>query len=146
MIAYIDSSALVKKYIAEIGSDNLRGLLRHTSSLITSLLTELEMTAFFERSKRESRLDSSLYRQITAAFEKDSRTGNIGFIAIREEIMQTAKRLIKQRRLRVQDAIQLSSALIALKSAGQILHFICADHFLLDAARIEGLKCYDVSK
>lgn len=144
MIGYIDSSALVKKYIGEPGSDRVENLFREVVSVLTSVLTELELVSFAERAKRESKIDSPEYRRIIAAFERDFQDGAISVLAIDHDVLRNARRLIRQRRLRVQDAIQLASALSANRLAGGEIVFICADRSLLEAARLEGLKCVGI--
>ena len=145
MIAYVDSSALVKKYVEERGTDRTRRWLEEAESISTSLLTPLELTSFLERSKREAKIDSPTYRRLKATIEQDLFDGVILLIGIDLDIIRLASRLIRQRRLRVQDAVQMASALKAYKESEQEVEFICADHSLLEAARLEGLRCHDVS-
>jgi len=146
MIAYIDTSALVKNYIEENGSRLLRTLFLEIEHLESSILTELELTASIERSKAIRRIDSPRYREIFQRIEKDIRKLPISFIQVEPEHWKVAKRLIKQRRLRVGDAIQLACALASQKEWGSSLQFLCADHSLLEAARLEGLKVRDISR
>lgn len=145
MILYADTSALAKKYNKEIGSEDVRRLIDESVSILTSTLTELELTSAIERAKREGRIDSPSYRAIYASIEHDVRSGAVSLVSIQGEIIQDAKRLIRQRRLRVQDSIQLASALAARRSADSEIIFLCADRALLEAARLEGLKCPDIS-
>ena len=52
----------------------------------------------------------------------------------------------EEHRRNAQDAIQLACALDAQERLGDSMQFLCADHGLLEAARLEGLKCKDVSR
>ena len=146
MIAYIDTSALLKNYIEENGSQLLRTLFLEIEHMESSILTELELTASIERSKSIRRIDSPRYREIIHHIEKDIRKLPISFIQVEPEDWKVAKRLIKQRRLRVGDAIQLACALSARKRLGDSMQFLCADHSLLEVARLEGLKVRDISR
>lgn len=146
MILYTDSSALVKKYSEEAGSREVDRLFKTASYVVTSALTDLEMVSFLERAKRETRINSATYREISANIDKDLRGAFISLIDITPPMLKLAKRLIRQRRLRVQDSIQLATALEANKDLFQALCFLCADQALLEAARLEGLRCFDVSK
>lgn len=147
MNAYIDTSVLVKRYLREPGSDTLNSLLAsEIEHLETSIFTELELTASIERAKTIRRINSSEYRESIRHLEQDIQNGRISFVQVEPKHWKTAKRLIKQRRLRVGDAIQLACALASQKEWGNSLQFLCADHPLLEAARMEGLKVRDVSR
>lgn len=144
MIGYIDSSALVKRYVGEPGSEHVEGLFHEVITMMTSAITELELVSFAERARRESKMNSPEYRRVIAAFERDFQEGAISLLAIDQNVLRNASRLIRQRRLRVQDAIQLASALSSHQSIGGEMAFICADRHLLQAARLEGLKCLEI--
>ena len=146
MIAYIDTSAFTKKYLEEIGSRHLDSLLLEAKHLETSVLTELEVVSSIERAKMIKRINSPEYRDIVRRLDQDIQNGRISFMQVEPEHWKTAKRLIKQRRLRVGDAIQLACARDAQERLGDSMQFLCADHGLLEAARLEGLKCKDVSR
>ena len=144
MIVYVDSSAAAKKYIDEPGSEKARRLLGQATVISTSLLTVVEMISFLERSKRERRIDSPTYRRMGGAMEKDLYE-IICLVGMDQSLIREAARIVRQRRLRTQDAIQLASALATQRNNRGELEFICADRRLLEAARLEGLKCQDVS-
>ncbi|MBI5298749.1 MAG: type II toxin-antitoxin system VapC family toxin [Deltaproteobacteria bacterium] len=146
MIAYIDTSALAKSYLEEVGSRHLDSLLIEIEHLETSVFTELELIASIERAKATRRIDSPAYRNITHRMEQDIQNGKISLTQVETIIWKTAKRLIKQRRLRFGDAIQLACALDARKRLGDSMQFLCADRSLLEAARLEGLHCRDLSR
>lgn len=141
MICYADTSALVKKYILESDSEWARAILEQCEIVWTSALTDLELVSAVERAKRERRIDSPTYRDIVAAIDKSLLQKSISLIAISTDILRYAKRLIKQRRLRVQDAIQLASALVLDRRSPSPITFLCADRLLLEAARLEGVRC-----
>ena len=141
MILYADTSALVKKYIAEDGTQETQDLLHECDYVVTSAFTELEMLSTVEISKKLRRIASPSYRNILGAIEKDFQEGSLVIINITESILKTSKRLIQQRHLRAPDALQLSSALQTKKRLGTNVEFLCADHTLIEAARLEGLSC-----
>lgn len=144
MILYVDTSALVKRYLEEEGSRYLRSLFDDCDVLVTSLLTKLEFISTVERAKRAARINSPTYRTITATFEKDTRVGAISFIQIATHIIDVAARITRARRLKPPDAIQLASALEAQPLRHSSYHFLCTDQALNEAARLEGLRCIDV--
>lgn len=145
MICHIDTSALIKRYLSEAGSEALSQFLQDVPLLTTSSLTELEIWAAFERAKRIRRIDSPTYRKITAELTKEISEGSIVLVPIDQSIHSLAIKAIRQRRLRAPDAIQLATALSLQGVSGNEVTFLCADHALLDAARLEGLRCRDVS-
>lgn len=140
MIAYIDSSALAKRYISEIGSERVRSLFEEADYMESSALTELELTALFERAKKERFLDSPTYRKVTHYFQGDIQNGTLSLVHPSQETWRKAKRLIQQRRLRVLDSIQLATAIDSNKRLRGDVCFICSDLKLLEAVRLEGLK------
>lgn len=145
MLLYADTSALMKKYIHESGTDRLLDLLAEAEFLFTSALTELELIAGLQGMKKMHRLDSPSCRKIAASMDQDLLRGSISVVGISQEVVSLSRRLIKQRQLRAPDAIQLSSALLTRRRSHTPTHFLCADQKLLDAARLEGLRCLDVS-
>lgn len=142
MILYCDTSALLKHYIEEAETAAVRKRIASSQQIVTSLITELEFASAVERLKQERRLDSPAYRVAFSALDKDIQRGLIGLMGFSTEISKNAKRIIRQRRLRFPDAIQLASALETEKEYGQI-DFATFDHKLLEAAKFEGLKCVD---
>lgn len=143
MISYLDTSALAKYYHEEPGSVRMKQLINQEGELVTSVLTELELTSFVERLKRDRHIDSPAYRIVHHSIEKDTHSGKIGLVEIEAVILKNALRLIRQRRLKVQDSIQLATALAVHKRFDGSMDFVCSDHALLEAARLEGLKCID---
>lgn len=140
LICYVDTSALVKKYCEEIGSERLKSILQEAKVILTSTLTELELTSTIERMKHEAKLTSPDYRRVMRGVESDLSSEVISLITLDPAILSLAKGLIKKRRLRVPDSIQLASAVRAQEKAGERLRFVCSDHQLLEAARLEGLE------
>lgn len=142
MILYCDTSALLKHYIEEAETAAVQKRIASSRQIVTSLITELEFASAVERLKQERRLDSPAYRAAFSVLDRDIQRGFIGLMGVSPEISRNAKRIIRQRRLRVPDAIQLASALETEKECGHI-DFATFDHKLLEAAKFEGLKCVD---
>jgi predicted nucleic acid-binding protein len=53
MILYLDTSALVKRYIQEAGTDEVIALLESAESVGSASLTKVEMAAAFEKTVRQ---------------------------------------------------------------------------------------------
>ena len=70
--AYLDTSALVKQYINEVGSEWVRNLLKDpTTSVFTSLLTIIEGVCTFARRWREGMLSPDDHLQVLTVFDYD---------------------------------------------------------------------------
>ncbi len=145
VVYYWDTSALLKKYINEVASSRVREVLfKAQNMMLTSKFTELEIYSALERLKKMKQLQSPDYRQIFHDIEKDFFKGVWSIVSICNEHIEKSKKILRQRSLRVGDSLQLSAALISSKQF-QNFTFCSADHKLLEAARLEGLKCMDFS-
>lgn len=146
MILYGDTSALAKLYLDEAGSGYVKNILEEVPCVFTSVLTHLELVCAIEIAKRIRRITSPIYRTQAAVLDSDILRGMLTLLDVNSKILKRALPLIRVRRLRSPDAIHLATALELNKRVSGDLHFLCADHALLDAARMEGLRCKDVSK
>lgn len=145
MIYFIDTSALAKKYLAETESEKLLSLLKDISYLFVSALTELEIISTIQIAKKTRRLDSPGYRKASLMAERDFSGELITLIDINQPILTTAKKLAKLRQLKAPDAIQLATVLELNNLSSASIPFVCCDHFLLEGAKLEGLKTIDLS-
>jgi predicted nucleic acid-binding protein len=70
-IAYLDTSALVKQYVIEVGSDWIRTLVKpdRTPTVFTSHLTVVEAVCAFARRRREGVLSAEHHTRILTSFE-----------------------------------------------------------------------------
>lgn len=141
MIYFFDTSAIAKRYLREPEMRAVEKCLQEAQSVFVSALSEVELVSAIERSKRESRIDSPTYRRITPLLEKDLAHAPFIILDISSDVRQLAKRLVRQRKLKTLDSLQLATALTLEKRLGETISFVCFDHALADAARLEGLKC-----
>jgi predicted nucleic acid-binding protein len=143
-VAYLDTSALVKQYLAERGSDWIRSLLTISQppQVFTSHLTIVEATCAFARRRREETLSCDDYLRALEALEYDM-VYRYNILDVTPEVIDGARKLAKAHPLRAYDAVQLASALFAntrLVSAAQLpMTFVCADDVLITVAQSEGL-------
>ncbi len=140
---YFDTSALVKHYITEVGSDWVRALLMNQApAVFTSLLTSIEGVCTFARRRREGMLSSEDHRQLLTVFDYDF-TYRYNILGVEPMVMDTARRMANSHPLRAYDAVQLATAWLLnqdLLSTGKApLTFICADERLITVAQAEGL-------
>lgn len=146
MIIYSDTSALFKRYLDEEGSAIVRDCLDEALFRYTSAFTQLELISAIEWAKRTRRTNSPSYRSMIAQLSADIRCGLFTQIDVSHPILAQSIPLIRVRKLKPPDALQLATAIEVNKRVRGELHFLCADHALLEAARSEGLRCKDASR
>jgi len=141
---YADTSAIVKLYVNEVGSDWLRNQIGVTGipSVVSSQLLQVEMWSAFARRMREETVTATEYRDICQLFDRHRHT-LYRLVTLNEAIMQLARDLIERYPLRGYDAVHLATALNAhcrLVTRGRPgLTFLSADDHLNEAADAEGL-------
>lgn len=141
---YLDTSALVKKYVFETGTDEVRNLLNKEHNVITSKLTYAEVCASFARKQREGNLGKGAYDRIWESFLNDWEVFTL--VEVREEIFPLIHKLTKSHSLRSADAVHLASALWVGYEIGRPLLFVASDGLLLSAASSEGLEVINPGK
>lgn len=146
MILFLDTSALMKKYIGEAGSDVLQTELEKAEEIFVSFMSELELFASIERFKKIRRINSPEYRKMVREVEGDFERKTFQIIGITEKEVKLAKNFIQRHKLRAPDAIQLASVSLLLKTADQQVTFLCCDEKLKEAAILEGMKVFDPTK
>lgn len=141
---YLDTSALVKKYAVESGTEEVRALLKNEDTVITSKLTYAELCASFARKLREGNMGKGAYSRAWESFLNDWEVFTL--VEVREEIFPLIHKLTQTHPLRGADAIHLSSALWVGEEIGQPLKFVASDSLLLNAAIKEGLDVMNPGK
>jgi predicted nucleic acid-binding protein len=145
---YFDSSALVKYYAQEIGTNWVRGLIdaKPANEIFTALVTGAEIVAAIKRRERMNMITASDASAALAVFRSQFR---IRFNALRtsDTVVDRAMNLAETHKLRGYDAIQLASALLieermTMRGVGP-LTLISADGELNEAAQAEGLLTDD---
>ena len=139
-----DTSALAKRYLDEAGSLwVLDWILPNSGHLvIVSDLAIVEMLSLLARRLREGKLSPSNQAILEANFLLHIETEYL-VVPIDRGLLTLAGELVKRRPLRALDAIQLASALAAIRTLNTPLTFISADKNLLAAASAEGFGIDD---
>lgn len=138
MSAFVDSSALVKRYADEPGAD----IVRAESVLTVSCLVHAEIPSAIWRMHRDERLDEATARALVTEFEfewEDERSP-IEFIAvdISDELLTIAASYPAIHGLTALDSLQLASAKLVQTVGSSTTRFLCADRALARAADAEG--------
>lgn len=118
---YLDTSALIKRFVAERGSPLIQTLVARNGTVETA-----------------NRKHASACRQFESDWQAYIR------VDLRGEILLLARDLIQRHPLRGFDAIHLASALAMKSALGEEITFAAADERLLRAAEAEGLRPLNV--
>jgi len=138
---YLDSSALVKRYIQEPGSDAMDRLLSDHPYAATSRLAYPEILSALSRKQKARDFSIRTLGGLIKAFESD--WGKLFILEFDDELLPIIKKTIHQHAIRGADSVHLASALWLRSVLKEDVVFACADARLLDAARAERLVPYD---
>ncbi len=141
---YLDTSALVKLYVQETGTDRMVQLIaagvHHQLALLAS--TKTEFHSAFRRRERQGDLDSSVAAEILDEFDQHLLAGFLRQ-GVSDIVIDLASLLLGRHALRAFDALQLAGYLVLRSGAEPDFVFVCSDRPLLKAASEEGLECFD---
>lgn len=141
---FFDSSALVKRYAVEVGTNWVFSLVRSSADnrLYLARITGVEVIAALTKRMRVGSLTASAAAKAVNRFEREFSNRYL-LIETAPQIVRTAMNLAKNHTLRGYDAVQLASAIQAnqdrISVGGSPLVFISADNHLNSAAAAEGL-------
>ncbi len=141
-IIYLDSSALVKRYIKEPGSDLIRRLYLKAYSGEATLSINIwnigEVLGALDRARRVGRIDDKTYDLVRRRFLLETRRlmklGSMLIAPLRARILRQAWKLIEKYHIYEADAIQVVSAkhvnADSLLTGDKRLHEVAADEGL----------------
>ena len=141
----LDASALVKRYVDEIGSEWLRAFVAPAPgfSCFTSRLTIVEVISAFTRRVRDGSLSQARFVAARDAF-RDDCLYEYRIVPPTMSVVDLACTVLERYPLRAYDATQLATALTAqrflVSEADSPLVSISADERLNRAASAEGLE------
>ena len=140
MIAYLDASALVKRYIVEGGSQETIALTADSDVTATSIVSRAEVAAAFAKAARMGLVEDDVARNAQRRFAGD--WPDLARVSVTEAVVERAERLTWEHGLRGYDAVQLASALTWQESVGEEIVLATFDRLLWEAARRSGLKAW----
>ena len=133
MLAFFDTSAFVKRYIAEDGTDAVLEWCQQATGIGLSAIAIPELISAFCRLLRENKLTGEQYQQLKTALFSDVE--DIAVCDLTPIVLSKTIESLENNPLRAMDAIHIGSA-IAL----QCDVFISADQRQLEAAEKSGLR------
>jgi len=140
VIAYLDASALVKRYVVERGSQATIALTADSDMTATSIVSRAEIAAAFAKAVRAGLVKGDVARNARQRFAAD--WPDLLRVPVTEALVERAERLAWEHGLRGYDAVQLASALTWRESAGEEIVLATFDQQLWEAAKRSGLKAW----
>ena len=140
MSLYLDTSALVKWYIAEPGSDAFEDFLRPRAGASISRLSMVELRSALSRRRRNNDITRSVERGAFRLFEAHVRDGLLGVIAMEDAHFSAALEIIESLPripLRTLDALHL-----AVVRSQDIKAIATADGIMASAAKALRLETF----
>jgi hypothetical protein len=139
---YLDTSAVVKRYVLEPGSMWVRKLIANHDLLLTSQITIAEVSSALAIMARTMRLTRRQREDALAEFLEDIKSGAYQTTSVSLPIIERAAFLVQQHPLKAYDAIHVATALhlrdmLTIRKSPFV--FVCADAQALRAAAAEGL-------
>jgi uncharacterized protein len=132
---FVDASALVKRYVRERHSVNVRRFLT-AAPIAISRLSEVEVPSALARLVRERRLPPRSRDRALTAFVTDIAAWHV--VEITADVTALARTLLQRHDLRTGDAIQLASA-VWLRQTVSLSGVLAFDTRLVTAAQAEQL-------
>ena len=139
---YLDTSALIKRFVNEKGSALVESLVQGKGAVATAKIAYAEIFAGLTRKLREGNVSKPQYALACRQFERDWHA--YVRVGLEDDILLLARDLIQRRPLRGYDAVHLASALRLKTALGKEITFAAADEQLLNASEAEKLQFLNV--
>lgn len=107
MILYLDTSALVKLFVAEAHSEQVRAAVSRSYVVATQLLAHVEACSAFAR-LAETRADPSLFQRLRRKL--DAHWTEWEIVGVEEKLVRRAGEFCARYRLRGYDGVHLAAA------------------------------------
>jgi len=140
MILYLDTSAVVKLYADEAGSDRVRAAVAEAKLCATHLIAYAETRAAFARKAQQPGYEGRL-QTWRDDFERDWPSFEI--VGVTHELVRRAGDLAEAHRLRGYDSVHLAAVEALWRvAAGLDFRFLVFDGDLANAAHKLGIRLY----
>jgi len=131
---YLDTSALLKRYIQEADSETVMRRCAKADRVHLSALCVPELISGFQRLKREKKIGEDVYSVLKQEFALDAEQAMV--VEPNKDVLREAVLCIERTGVRTLDAIHIATAL----KLGSDL-FMTADRAQGEAAKTMGLRC-----
>lgn len=106
---YLDTSALIKRFVTEPGSRAVDALMTAPAPVATAKVAYAEVYSGLTRKRREGYVAEGAYRSACRRFEAEWRA--CVQVELTDEILRLARDVIRRHALRAFDAVHIASAL-----------------------------------
>lgn len=139
MILFCDTSALLKLYVAEAGSEELKERVQEAEAIAVCRIAWAEAFAALSRRAREVPDDAAVIEQAKAALAAD--WPHYVVLEIDQTLVERAGEFADTFALCGYDSIQLAAAFEAARISQTPIFFACYDLRLNKAAKLLGMLC-----
>lgn len=143
MIVYLDTSALLKLYVAELHTPEVKRAVQSSSQPASSTIAFVEAYSAFARRQREGGIDALLLDKARQEFTAD--WDSFLQIELADSLLRRAADMAQAFYLRAYDSVHLASAELLLKETSEPVVFACFDRRLNQAAAVLGLTLLDIA-
>jgi len=145
MICYLDTSALVKIYVCEEGTDLVRRQVNKANIIATAKVAYPETRAALARGLRQETLALAAYKEALMNFLADWPSYYV--LELTDAVIYKAGELAEHYKLRGVDSIHMASALtlaggLAVEGSKEQLTVGCWDKGLAEAFKESGFKVF----
>jgi predicted nucleic acid-binding protein len=143
-VYYLDTSALVKLYVRELGTEQMLQLAGSASGHTLAILglTRVEFRAAVRQRQRAGDLPDDVANLLIARMEQHLQ--NLYLVQpATEAVIEEAAGVLDRHPLRAYDAVQLAGCLSLRSQLRERPSFVCSDRRLLQAAEDEGFTVLD---
>jgi len=141
---YLDTSALVKLYVREPGTEQMVRLASPSSghTLAVLALARVEFRAAVRQRERKGDVPHEAAEALLARMEQHLQ--NLYLVQlVTESVIEEAAALLDRHALKAYDAVQLAGCLCLRGKLDDLPSFVCSDRQLLRAAEQEGLAVWN---
>ncbi len=141
VIYFCDTSAIIKLYHAEIGTDYMESIFDDNQcAIMISELTLVEFDSSVSKKVRTGNISASAKNEAIKNFKIDCQNRFL-VNPLDSRIIRSARKIINKYgnklSIRTLDALQLGSCLVEEQEG---LHFVCADSHLNKICKLEGVS------
>lgn len=140
MIGYLDASALVKRYVAEKGSNLLIRAMTAATVIATVTISRAEVAAALAKAARLGSLTTAEARLSHRLFQ--SEWPDIMRLQVTEQLLDQAEAAAWEHGLRGYDAVHLGAAIRWQEMSDHPVHMMTFDRHLWQSARERGLQAW----
>lgn len=140
MILYLDSSALVKRYVVESGSPEVNEIITEAEVVGTAIISRAEGAAAFAKAVRVGALTAEAASASLEVFRNEWL--DLVRVQVTEMVVARADALAWNHKLRGYDAVHLAAALLWQEAMGASVTMATFDRHLWSAAKQEALLLY----